>query len=67
MSLGLKGLRGLVCLWQALLELDELVPAIQAAESAVTENPQWATGHQTLGHAQLGHGDIEMVSHQLVK
>ena len=54
-------------MWQALLELDELVPAIQAAESAVTENPQWATGHQTLGHAQLGHGDIEMVSHQLVK
>lgn len=47
---------------QVLLELHELFPAIQAAEKAVSLNPQWFVAHQTLGRAQMGFGDPEMVS-----
>ena len=46
---------------QVLLELHELFPAIQAAEKAVSLNPQWFVAHQTLGRAQMGFGDPEMV------
>ncbi|KAM7449166.1 Tetratricopeptide repeat protein 33 [Porites harrisoni] len=45
---------------QVLLELHELFPAIQAAEKAVSLNPQWFVAHQTLGRAQMGFGDPEM-------
>jgi len=44
------------------LELHELFPAIQAAEKAVSLNPHWHIAHQTLGRAQMGYGDVEMVS-----
>lgn len=44
------------------MELHELFPAIQAAEKAVSLNPQWFVAHQTLGRAQMGFGDPEMVS-----
>lgn len=47
---------------QVLLELHELFPAIQAAEKAVSLNPHWFVAHQTLGRAQMGFGDTEMVS-----
>ena len=47
---------------QVLLELHELFPAIQAAEKAVSLNPHWFVAHQTLGRAQIGFGDTEMVS-----
>lgn len=49
-------------MFKALLELHELFPAIQAAEKAVSLNPLWCVAHQTLGRAQMGYGDIEMVS-----
>jgi len=42
--------------------LHELFPAIQAAEKAVSLNPHWHIAHQTLGRAQMGYGDVEMVS-----
>lgn len=44
------------------MELHELFPAIQAAEKAVSLNPHWFVVHQTLGRAQMGFGDTEMVS-----
>lgn len=44
------------------MELHELFPAIQAAEKAVSLNPHWFVAHQTLGRAQMGFGDTEMVS-----
>jgi len=45
---------------QALMELDEVFPAIQAAEAAVLSNPLWHVGWRTLGRAQIGFGDIDM-------
>ena len=44
------------------MELHELFPAVQAAEKAVSLNPHWHIAHQTLGRAQMGYGDVEMVS-----
>lgn len=44
------------------MELHELFPAIQAAEKAVSLNPHWHIAYQTLGRAQMGYGDVEMVS-----
>jgi len=46
---------------QVLLELNELFPAVSAAEQAVTLDPTWAVAWQTLGRAQSGLGEIEMV------
>lgn len=45
---------------QVLLELNELFPAISAAEQAVKLNPCWWLAHQTLGRAQLGVGEVHM-------
>ncbi|XP_071811305.1 tetratricopeptide repeat protein 33-like isoform X2 [Apostichopus japonicus] len=45
---------------QALMELSEVFPAVQAAEKTVTLNPLWWTAHQTLARAQLGLGEVEM-------
>ena len=47
---------------QVLLLLGELFPAVQAAENAVHFDPTWCTAYQTLGRAQLGIGEINMVS-----
>ena len=46
---------------QALLELNELFPAVEAAEEAVHLEPTWPVAWQTLGRAQIGLGEIEMV------
>lgn len=45
---------------QALMHLNELFPAIVAAEKAVKLNPTWWVAYQTLGRAQLGIGEIKM-------
>ena len=46
---------------QVLLELDEIFPAIQAAEMAVSLNPQSHHSLQTLGRAQIAMGEIQLV------
>lgn len=51
---------------QALLELGELFPAVQSAEKAVTLDPSWAIARQSLGRAQLGLGELNMVFVQSV-
>ena len=45
---------------QVLLELDEIFPAIQAAEMAVSLKPQSPHSLQTLGRAQIAIGEIQM-------
>ncbi|KAM3937796.1 tetratricopeptide repeat protein 33 [Leptodactylus fuscus] len=45
---------------QSLLSLQEIFPAVQAAETAVSRNPQFVEAWQTLGRAQLGLGEIGM-------
>ncbi|XP_028416731.1 tetratricopeptide repeat protein 33-like isoform X2 [Dendronephthya gigantea] len=45
---------------QVLLELDEIFPAIQEAEMAVSLNPRCPNSFQTLGRAQVAFGEIEM-------
>ncbi|CAB4007789.1 tetratricopeptide repeat 33 [Paramuricea clavata] len=45
---------------QVLLELDEIFPAIQSAEMAVTLNPRSPNSLQTLGRGQIAIGEIEM-------
>ena len=47
--------------FQVLLELNELFPAVKAAEQAVVLDPTWAVAWQTLGRAQISLGEIEMV------
>lgn len=44
------------------MELNEVFPAIQAAEEAVRLDPTWSVARQTLGRAQLGLGEVHMVS-----
>ena len=46
---------------QVLLELGELFPAVEAAESAVRADPTWPIAWQTLARAQIGIGEVEMV------
>ena len=41
------------------MELDELYPAVVAAESSVAANPLWWESWQTLGRAQLNMGEIQ--------
>ena len=48
-------------IFQALMELSEVFPAVQAAEKAVELNPTWSLARQTLGRAQLGLGEVDMV------
>eukprot|EP00794_Sanderia_malayensis_P005517 gene5517-6202_t len=45
---------------QALMELGEIFPAVQAAEKSIKLKPTWAEAHQTLGRAQLNIGEIEL-------
>lgn len=51
-------------LLQALMELKEVFPAVQAAEKAVELDPTWSVARQTLGRAQLGLGEVYMVRDQ---
>lgn len=46
---------------QSYLLLNEVYPAVQAAAKCTEVNPLWWVGHQTLGRAQLGLGDVAMV------
>ncbi|KAH3848885.1 tetratricopeptide repeat protein 33-like [Dreissena polymorpha] len=45
---------------QALMELCEIYPAVQAAKKAVQFAPTWWIAHQTLGRAFLGLGEVRM-------
>ncbi|XP_056401963.1 tetratricopeptide repeat protein 33 isoform X2 [Hyla sarda] len=45
---------------QSLLSLQEIFPAVQAAETAVNRNPKFVEAWQTLGRAQLELGEIAM-------
>jgi len=45
---------------QALLHLNELLPALQAAQHVVDLNPRWWIAHQTLGRAHLNLGEVDM-------
>ena len=45
---------------QALIALHEWLPAISAAREAVRIKPNWFIGHQTLGRAQMGLGEVEL-------
>lgn len=45
---------------QSLIQLHEWIPAIQAANRAIECNKSWWEGHQTLGRAQLGLGEINL-------
>ena len=38
-----------------------MFPAVKAAQKAVELNPIWPEGRQTLGRAQLGLGELDMV------
>jgi len=44
------------------MSLGEVYPAVCAAEKAVSLNTKWWIGHQTLGRAQLGLGEVKLVS-----
>ncbi len=43
------------------MELREVFPAVETAEKAVKLDPKWAEAWQTLGRAQIGLGEINMV------
>ncbi|XP_066505621.1 tetratricopeptide repeat protein 33 [Hoplias malabaricus] len=45
---------------QVLILLQEVFPAVQAAETAVKLRPSWWEGWQTLGRAQLSLGEVEL-------
>ncbi|XP_077863552.1 tetratricopeptide repeat protein 33-like isoform X2 [Saccoglossus kowalevskii] len=45
---------------QALMELNEVFPAVQMAEKAVMLSPTWWVAYQTLGRTQLGLGELQM-------
>ena len=45
---------------QALIALHEWLPAISAAGEAVRIQPNWFIGHQTLGRAQMGLGEVDL-------
>ncbi|XP_075703713.1 tetratricopeptide repeat protein 33 [Rhinoderma darwinii] len=49
---------------QSLLSLQEIFPAVQAAQTAVSRNPKFVEAWQTLGRAQLGLGEIAMAVYQ---
>jgi len=46
---------------QVLMSLGEVYSAVCAAEKAVGLNANWWIGHQTLGRAQLGLGEVKLV------
>ena len=45
---------------QALLSLHEWVPSISCSSQCVRLQPTWWVGHQTLGRAQMGLGEVAM-------
>eukprot|EP00090_Calanus_glacialis_P023571 TRINITY_DN36437_c0_g1_i1.p1 TRINITY_DN36437_c0_g1~~TRINITY_DN36437_c0_g1_i1.p1 ORF type:complete len:201 (+),score=64.08 TRINITY_DN36437_c0_g1_i1:39-641(+) len=45
---------------QALINLHEWIVAIKAAEKCVQLKPNWWVGHQTLGRAQMGIGEVKL-------
>lgn len=47
---------------QVLSILQEVFPAVEAAEMAVKLRPLWWEGWQTLGRAQLNLGEVDLVS-----
>lgn len=47
---------------QVLSILQEVFPAVEAAEMAVKLNTLWWEGWQTLGRAQLNLGEVDLVS-----
>ena len=49
-------------LQQALQELQEVFPAVESALKATEYQPNWSTAWQTLGRAQLGLGEVYLVS-----
>lgn len=48
--------------YKVLLELGEIFPAVETAEKAVQCDLTWSAARQALGRAQLGLGELEMVS-----
>ena len=50
------------CVNQVLQELQEVFPAVDSALKATQYEPNWSTAWQTLGRAQLGLGEILLVS-----
>lgn len=48
------------------MQLNEVFPAVNAASRVVELAPQWWVGHQTLGRAQLGLGEVVMVNKQVI-
>ncbi|ESN99938.1 hypothetical protein HELRODRAFT_101226 [Helobdella robusta] len=42
------------------MQLNELMPAVNAAEKTVKLNPSWWVGHQTLGRTLLNIGEVKM-------
>ena len=44
------------------MEVGEVFEAVQCAEKAVQLSATWTTARQTLGRAQLGIGEIHLVS-----
>ena len=44
------------------MEVGEVFEAVQSAEKAVELCSTWSTARQTLGRAQLGIGEVHMVS-----
>lgn len=51
---------------QVLMTLQEVFPAVKAAETAVKLRHVWWEGWQTLGRAQLSMGEVDLVSHNLL-
>lgn len=47
---------------QVLTILQEVFPAVKAAEMALKFRPLWWEGWQTLGRAQLNLGEVDLVS-----
>lgn len=50
---------------QAFMQLNEIFPAVSMAEKAVKLKNNWWVSYQTLGRAQLGIGEVKMVSNNL--
>ena len=56
----------LVMLYQVLQELQEVFPAVESAMKATQYEPNWSTAWQTLGRAQLGLGEVLLVSYACI-
>jgi len=45
---------------QAQINLHEWIPAISSAQQCINIKPNWYIGHQTLGRAQMGLGEVQL-------